>query len=83
MLKQYLDIYIIRPNMETRNFVRPKQFGYSQRQKLVKKKQKNKKKKQKPKFGKSTKLVNRSHMISGGFLLSTWDSQEKSSNLIK
>ena len=24
--------------METRNFVRPKQFGYSQRQKLVKKK---------------------------------------------
>ena len=26
--------------METRNFVRPKQFGYSQRQKLVKKKKK-------------------------------------------
>ena len=74
MLKKYLDIYIIRPNMETRNFVRPKQFGYSQRQKLVKKK----KKKQKPKFGKSTKLVNCSHMIFGGFLLSTWDSQEKS-----
>ena len=63
--------------METRNFVRPKQFGYSQRQKLVKKKKKKKKKK-KPKFGKSTKLVNRSHMIFGGFLLSTWDSQEKS-----
>ena len=40
MLKKYLDIYIIRPNMETRNFVRPKQFGYSQRQKLVKKKKK-------------------------------------------
>lgn len=58
--------------METRNFVRPKQFGYSQRQKLVKKK------KHKPKFGKSTKLVNRSNMIFGGFLLSTWDSQEKS-----
>ena len=38
MLKKYLDIYIIRPNMETRNFVRPKQFGYRQRQKLVKKK---------------------------------------------
>ena len=61
--------------METRNFVRPKQFGYSQRQKLVKKKNK---KKQKPKFGKSTKLVNRSNMIFGGSLLSTWDSQEKS-----
>ena len=73
MLKKYLDIYLIRPNMETRNFVRPKQFGYSQRQKLVKKK-----KKQKPKFGKSTKLVNRSNMNFGGFLLSTWDSQEKS-----
>lgn len=58
--------------METRNFVI--QFGYSQRQKLVKKK----KKKQKPKFGKSTKLVNRSNMNFGGFLLSTWDSQEKS-----
>ena len=44
MLKQYLDIYIIRPNMETRNFVRTKQFGYSQRQKLVKKNKKTKKK---------------------------------------